>query len=640
MKRLTISYLIVIVAGIALISFRNTANTPYESEYHNRLQAFRESLTELQRTVKNADSHEPKDIDKIKSGIQSSRSLLKSVDFWLRYLHPIAYRSVNGPLPVEWETEVFEKFEKPYRREGAGLTLAEMYLNEPATNIDTLLNLIRIAEQAVVKYSQDSFSDQLRSYHHFYLCNRLFLLNLATIYTTGFENPNAAQIIPELKTLVIGVGQTNEQFNSSFPEYRLPTSYLELFDKMKGFVALQTDDVNDFDHFTFIKEYVNPLFAINQRLINEYHVISRSLVDYSLNKGVTSIFDKGLYNGQNAKGVFLRVTDTAALALVEKMGKLLFYDPLLSGNNERSCASCHKPAQAFTDTTTKTAQHFNRKDQLLRNSPSLINAVSNHLLMHDGKHISLQNQTREVVTNPDEMHCDANTVVQKVLSCKEYRLAFKQLLRYTPQEKEISFDHIVSAITFYYSKFSNYYSPFDAAINNNTKIPEHVQAGFNLFMGKAQCATCHFAPIFNGVKPPYVGSEFEVIGVPADTGFKMLSSDQGRFVINEAKETRNAFRTGTIRNAALTKPYMHNGIFSSLRQVIDFYDAGGGAGRKLNVPNQTLSADSLHLTEKEKGELIAFIESLNENIPGEIPPITLPKSKVKTYNTRKPGGTY
>jgi cytochrome c peroxidase len=177
-------------------------------------------------------------------------------------------------------------------------------------------------------------------------------------------------------------------------------------------------------------------------------------------------------------------------------------------------------------------------------------------------------------------------------------------------------------------------------MNSNANIHASVKNGFNIFMSKAECATCHFAPQFNGVKPPYVGSEFEVIGVPQDKEFKNLSPDKGRYEINPAFETENAFRTGTIRNAAKTKPYMHNGVFGDLNEVIDFYDAGGGAGRGLTVVNQTLSSDSLHLTKEEKSDLLAFMQSLTEDVKFEMPPQKLPESKIKKLNTRKVGGEY
>ena len=283
---------------------------------------------------------------------------------------------------------------------------------------------------------------------------------------------------------------------------------------------------------------------------------------------------------------------------------------------------------------------FNKQCGLPRNTPSLVNVIYNHLLMLDGKHISLQAQGRAVMTNPIEMGGNEQEIVTKVMSCKEYKAAFKKFLKYTPEEKTITFDHIVSAITYYYAEFSNYYAPFDEAMNENKPLNTESIKGFNLFMGKARCATCHFVPQFNGVKPPYISTEFEVLGVPADTGYHKLSEDKGRYEVNPANETMNAFRTGSIRNAEYTKPYMHNGIFTTLEQVIDFYDVGGGAGKQLNVANQTLSRDSLKLTASEKKELISFIHSLNEKIIFQKPPEKLPVSSNSVLNGRKVGGEY
>lgn len=226
------------------------------------------------------------------------------------------------------------------------------------------------------------------------------------------------------------------------------------------------------------------------------------------------------------------------------------------------------------------------------------------------------------------------------MSCKEYKEAFKSLLKLTPEEKDVSLIHIISAITYYYGSFSLFEAPFDDAMNNKIEVAEEVKKGFNLFMSRAKCGTCHFVPYFNGVKPPYISSEFEVIGTPEDTGFTRISADKGRYLINPAPETLNAFRTGSIRNAQFTKPYMHNGVFNSLEEVIDFYDAGGGIGKKMTVGNQTLSGDSLKLNNTEKKELIAFIHSLNEKIIFEDPPVALPLSSEKALNKRLVGGEY
>jgi len=641
MNRKIILFTLVALSAVFLLSFNNSSSTnPYTLTYYRYMNALAGEEQDLLDLVNSGDLGNEAHVDKISEAIRSCRNRMKAADFWLRYLEPVSYKKINGPLPVEWETEVFEKFEKPYKRDGAGLTLAAQYLEEPGGNKDTLARLIREAMAVMPVYGADSITRNLKDHHHFFLCNRLFLLNLAALYTTGFECPDTAAIIPELSAMLDATDSIYKAFNESFPETPLTSDYLRLYRSMQVFVQQQPRAYSAFDHFTFIRDYVNPMYRISQEMIRRYRVASRSMVDYSLSKTAASIFDKAVYNGSSAKGLFLRVKDTAVLNEIDQVGKLLFYDPILSGNNLRSCASCHKPTEYFTDIQQPANLRFDRKGALARNTPSLINAPFNHLLMLDGAHITLQDQTLGVMTNPEEMGGDPQQLLEKVLSCADYKKAFTRLLAYTPQEPEITLGHITSAITMYYSKFSRYYAPFDEAIDGGKSLPADAIAGFNLFMSKAQCGTCHFVPQFNGVKPPFVSSEFEVLGVPADTAYHQLSPDQGRYKVNPAKETLHAFRTGSIRNAAHTAPYMHNGVFRSMKEVIDFYDAGGGAGKGLKVDNQTLASDQLHLSPKEKEDLIAFIKALDEKIVFEQPPVRLPRSKNPALNRRKVGGEY
>jgi len=626
---------------IALFSLSFRGNeTEYADCYRQAVEDFRSRQMRLLDEIQTAPISTDAGLESIRKEIAATRLKLKAIDFWLRYLEPIGYKKINGPLPVEWETEVFEKWEKPYKREAAGLTLAELYLDEEMIERDTLLKLIQLSIDATKIFTADSITRHLATPDHFFFANRLFLMNLATVYTTGFECPNTENVIPELHNMISEMKMIYACFNKSFSATPLPDAYLGLHENMLAFVTAQPQDFAQFDHFTFIKDYVNPLFALNQQLIQRYKVVSRSFNDYSINNNALSIFDKSFYRMQHPKGVYSLVEDPTVLNEIDRIGKLLFYDPILSTNNMRSCASCHIPKQYFTDTTAQTALQFDRQQRLPRNTPSLVNVIYNHLLMLDGKHISLQAQAKDVISNLIEMAGNEKEIVAKVLSCKEYKTAFKKLLKYTPGETEVSNRHILSAITFYYSKFSYSVAPFDEAMHKQQQLDEQSKTGFNLFMSKAECGTCHFVPFFNGVKPPYVGSEFEVIGVPADTNFSRISPDSGRYKIHPASETLNAFRTGTVRNIEHTKPYMHNGIFNSLEAVLEFYNAGGGQGRGLDVANQTLSGDSLHLTADEKIALIAFMQSLNEKITFENPPPRLPVSSNETLNTRKVAGEY
>ena len=615
-------------------------NTSYSTFYTNSINDLDQQQTILLDKIRRSRTLTEDVKADIKASIAAARLKLKNVDFWLRYLEPISYKKINGPMAVEWENEVFEKFEKPYKREGAGLALAELYLEGGNANRDSLAHLIQLSLDAMAAYSADSITRQLNSPDHFFLCNRLYLLNLAAIYTTGFECPDSKNIIPELRSMAAGVNNIYQHYNENFATAPLTKEYTSLYERMIDFVNRQPGSFEQFDHFTFIKDYVNPLFTINQKLIAQYHIISQSFNDYSLDNNCNSIFNKSLYTAQNSKGIYSLVEDKKMLADLKAVGKLLFYDPILSGNNGRSCASCHKPTEYFTDTSFATSLKFDQKQRQERNTPSLINVVYNHLLMLDGKQLTLHSQAEGVMTSADEMGGNEKEIVNKVLSCKEYNAVFKKALKMTPEVKEITLEHIISAVTYYYGDFSDYYSPFDDAMNHNKALDKEAIAGFNLFMSKAKCATCHYVPQFNGVPPPYVTSEFEVVGTPADTGYSKLSDDKGRYIINPVPEMMGAFRTTTVRNAEHTKPYMHNGVFTTLEQLINFYAVGGGAGKKLPITNQTLPSDSLKLTATEKKELIHFIRSLNENITFDTPPKELPQSSNKALNSRKVGGNY
>jgi len=636
--------LFVSIITLSLLSFnepeKQPVNDAYSSFYRNSILDFKKTENELVEMIQQEDFHQGTDCNKFLLKIYEARIKLKAADFWLRYLEPIAYKRINGPLPVEWETEVFEKFEKPYKREGAGLSLAELHLEGKNIYKDTLSSLVKRSLNAADVYLADSITTHLQTYHHFFLANRLFLLNLGAIYTTGFECPNPENIIPELLYMLEAVANIYEAFDNSYPQFKVHKEYQALYKQAITFVKSQPANPEKFDHFVFIRDYVNPLFSLNQQMIRDYHIVSDNFNDYSLDNNSISIFDKSLYKGQNEKGIYLPVDDENVLDEIRQVGKLLFYDPVLSGNNKRSCASCHKPTEYFTDTSGPVSLQFDNRQSLTRNTPSLINAVYNHLLMLDGKHTSLLDQAKEVVSNPIEMDGNRDEIVKKVLSCGIYEKAFRKFVKLTPNSKKISIDHIVSAVILYYSSFSKYQAAFDDAMNRKTTLDKEVIMGFNIFMSKAQCGTCHFVPMFNGVKPPYTGSEFEVAGTPADTSFTKLSTDIGRGQVNPAGEMIHAFRTGTIRNAAHTGPYMHNGVYKTLDEVIRFYDTGGGAGNGLKVVNQTLSSDSLKLTNQEKRQLIAFIHSLDEQIQFETPPSSLPVSNNKTLNTRKVGGEY
>jgi cytochrome c peroxidase len=166
--------------------------------------------------------------------------------------------------------------------------------------------------------------------------------------------------------------------------------------------------------------------------------------------------------------------------------------------------------------------------------------------------------------------------------------------------------------------------------------------GFNVFMGKAKCGTCHFTPLVNGIVPPdSTETEFEIIGVLAHpVGFKnnKLDEDQGGFNLHKMQLYKNAFKPPTLRNIALTAPYMHNGVFKTLEEVIEFYDLGGGAGIGLDISNHTLRVDRLNLKESEEASIIAFLKTLTDTADISAKLEKLPVLKRARFLKRKIGG--
>ena len=198
-----------------------------------------------------------------------------------------------------------------------------------------------------------------------------------------------------------------------------------------------------------------------------------------------------------------------------ELGKVLFFDPILSGNNERACASCHNPSKAFTDGQAKSVG-FEPSTKVNRNSPTIINSIYAERYFHDLRADAINNQVEHVLVNPDEFNTTYLEVIEKLNQSAAYQKLFQQAF---PELKNqpISKHSINQALTAFVQQMSSFNSPFDQYIRGESaELPEEIKQGFNLFMGKAACGTCHFAPTFNGTVPPfYEETDSEVLGVPA-----------------------------------------------------------------------------------------------------------------------------
>jgi cytochrome c peroxidase len=261
---------------------------------------------------------------------------------------------------------------------------------------------------------------------------------------------------------------------------------------------------------------------------------------------------------------------------------------------------------------------------------------------YDGRAYQLEQQVFDVVHNKNEMQANMDEIVAKLRSSSEYRKIFSRAFSGTA-DSSISAYGIKKAITEYEKTLVSMNSRFDKYLHgDNKQLNTRERNGFNLFSGKALCGSCHFLPLFNGTVPPfYNDSEYEVIGVPIDSTNQQLDTDPGRISVTTIPEQKNAFKTPSVRNLVLTGPFMHNGIYNSLEQIVEFYHKGGGAGFKYEVANQTLPFDSLLLNPKEKEDIILFLKTLTDTSGTTSKPLKLPMFENNSaLNKRKVGGIY
>jgi cytochrome c peroxidase len=433
---------------------------------------------------------------------------------------------------------------------------------------------------------------------------------------TGFDSQTAQNSLPECAAALEGLQHFISFYQSLFEE-KSPGTYQQLETLFKEAVQYieKNSQFNRFDRLTFIAAYLNPI----TKIIGEFKIINdwpdnKSATYYSAIRKNGTLFDPTAFNTSRFLGDF-----TTTSKKIE-FGKQLFFEKQLSSNNKQSCAGCHQPEKAFTD-GLKTSEALDGHSALKRNAPTIWNAALQRNLFADSRGRGLEDQVLQVLNNSKEMHGSAKAVAEKVLSIKKYSDLYKEA--YPNAKAEAAVNDICNAIACYERTLIALNSKFDKHMNGETVLNKKEINGFNIFMGKAKCGTCHFMPLFSGAKPPrFFYIESEVLGVPSSPDKKkpQLDSDSGRYLITQSPVHLFSFKTPTLRNVALTAPYMHNGVFQTLEEVVDFYNKGGGQGLGIAPPNQTLPFEKLSLTKKEKKDLVAFMKTLTDTTSAYIIP--------------------
>ncbi len=276
------------------------------------------------------------------------------------------------------------------------------------------------------------------------------------------------------------------------------------------------------------------------------------------------------------------------------LGKKLFSEKILSLDSSVSCASCHKPAYAFADTTAFSTG-INGK-LTARNTPSVLNMKNRPHFFWDGRAVTLQEQSLMPIQNPDEMGLPIEEAVKRLNESKEYKNLFQKIFKQQPNAKNLS-----AAFAAYEQTLETVDSKFDDWSNNIKKLSASEERGRQLFIGnKSKCFNCHRMEDFTT-------DEFKNIGLYNAKDLK----DAGLYNITQKETDKGKFKTPGLRNIGVTAPYMHNGMFKTLEEVVEYYNHPEKFVKDaINIDDDL--KQPLGLTEKEKKDLIAFLKTLTD----------------------------
>lgn len=288
-----------------------------------------------------------------------------------------------------------------------------------------------------------------------------------------------------------------------------------------------------------------------------------------------------------------------------ELGKLLFFDTRLSANNTIACASCHMPPLAFTDGQPVSTGINHQQGK--RSAPTAINRVFSSRQFWDGRASTLEEQSVGPFVNLIE-HGFVNhgKLVEKIKDIVEYRPLFQKAF----DNKTITVELIGKALASFQRTLLSGNSAYDQYVMgvNEDALSAKAQNGLRVFVGKGQCLKCHFG--FN-----FTDEKFHNLGV----GWDNIQLDAGRYAVTKNPREIGAFKTPTLREIYRTAPYMHNGRFATLQQVIEFYNQGG-----IQNPYLDPAIKPLNLNQQEKEDLVEFLYTLNGQGWQVTPPTKFP----------------
>lgn len=526
------------------------------------------------------------------------RQEFKKAEPYASYLNPSVGHRANGPaLPVFKEDS--ERVLFPI-----GLQKIEETIYEGAVNNEIFVEEVKLTKGLMVNLEQNIRKRKLTP-ERFFIATHQQLLRIISLSISGFDTPVSHLGFSET---IISLKSLQEVYNTSI-RYLILAKKPELDKEFQANITRATAfvqknmDFDTFDRYTFIRDYMNPITR-NWVAIRKQSGLWEGVDNKPFNFDAPTFFEADAFNTT----YFTSVTNRGGNEAQIKLGKKLFFDSNISQGGKFSCATCHIPALAYTDGMVTNMD--NGGNPLQRNTPTLINSAWQKSFFWDGRAEDLLAQIASVFTNDKEFNTGVHQFSNEILIDSTYTQLFEDAYGGISNRNL----DIIKALSTYITTLNGFNSKFDRNIRAEEETyTEEEKLGLNLFMGKALCATCHFMPLTNGTVPPFFAeTEKEVIGVPETAENLELDDDLGFYWKWNQEIHRGMFKTPTVRNTEFTAPYMHNGVYTTLEEVMDFYNKGGGAGLGFDLEHQTLPFDELNLSEREQAALVAFIKTLSD----------------------------
>ena len=531
----------------------------------------------------------------IKNKFDQLRITYKKMEWAVEYFLPHSARFINGPALPEIE------FAEHIVIDAEGLQLLEeLIYDDPKANREEIIRNLKklLNKSGTIK---TNFNTITVNRAQVFDALRQEIFRISSLGIAGFDTPVSGNHLKEMPYALQSIAKTLNLIST-----RKSTALSSINAEIKSAEQIlnKNTDKNTFDYLSFISNHLNRISELLLQFRNEQQIETVNVTS-ALSKNAGSFYDRNAFD----VNAFVPGEKFEYSAEKAQLGKTLFNDPRLSRDQTRSCATCHNADKAFTDGLARSRSL--EDNPLQRNSPSLNYASLQHGQFWDMRNEDLEGQSSEVITNKDEMHGDLEEIIGRINENPAYLKAFKAIYR-TPKAEVWQMQNLLAT---YIRSLATFSSGFDDYMRGNKNALNASQKeGFNLFVGKAKCATCHFLPLFNGTVPPnYTKTEQEVLGVAEDGTNRKMDNDPGRGRFHETVSfLQHSFKTPTVRNISKTAPYMHNGGYRTLEEVMHFYNEGGGKGLGFSVENQTLPEDKLNLSDKEIKQIIEFMEALDD----------------------------